>query len=59
MARTKQRCPIPRLAYAIQSAPQWNEVFGTHNRDNQVGDRQLWSLKVQRVQIQWFLNSGP
>ena len=29
------------------------------NRDNQVGDRQLWSLKVQRVQIQWFLNSGP
>src|SRR6188472_1439330 len=30
MARTNQRSPITRSAYAIRSPPQRDEVFGTH-----------------------------
>jgi hypothetical protein len=30
MARTNQRSPITRSAYAIRRPPQWNEAFGTH-----------------------------
>jgi hypothetical protein len=32
MARTNQRSPITRSAYAIRSPSQRDEVFGTHNR---------------------------
>ena len=31
MARTNQRSPITRSAYAIRSPPQRDEVFGTHS----------------------------
>src|SRR3954451_13082517 len=34
MARTNQRSPITRSAYAIRSPSQRDEVFGTHNAED-------------------------
>ena len=43
MARTNQRSPITRSAYAIRSPPQRDEVFGTHSLDHVIvfGERHL------------------
>ena len=43
MARTNQRSPITRSAYAIRSPSQRDEVFGTHSLDHVIvfGERHL------------------